>query len=436
MKKGWKRLAAVMISAAMMVSAAACSNQVTSNSNPASAGGDTGEKQKMTLWHIWPEGNGGTADSFAKTLEETKAKFPDIDLQVDAISDSGDSYKTKLKAAVAADQAPDIFFTWGGGWSQNFIDAGKVLCLDDYVDQTVLDKLIPGTTNYFTYDDKLYALPSRINVAMLFCNTELFQKVGVDYPETMDDLYAAVEKFRAAGYTPLACGGKDKWPIGIYLNGIATRTAGTSYVNDALAGKKSLDTPEIAQSVEILQHLVDIGGFDKGVMAINRDESQVPFLEGQIPMYIQGSFVVSNIAESPIGDKVKAINIPLVKGGKGTATEFLGGADQTFMINKKTADPQKAVELYTYMCETFSKEVYLSGGGLPTWKVDYDTSGISNKIIVDIANQFEKSTGMTLWWNTVLTGENSQIHEDLCVQAMMKEITPEEFCKQSEKMVR
>jgi len=35
-------------------------------------------------------------------------------------------------SAVAANELPNIFFTWAGGFSSSFIDSGKVHPLDEY----------------------------------------------------------------------------------------------------------------------------------------------------------------------------------------------------------------------------------------------------------------------------------------------------------------
>lgn len=40
--------------------------------------------------------------------------------------------KRRSNAAVAANELPDIFFTWSGGFSESFVSSGKVMCLDDY----------------------------------------------------------------------------------------------------------------------------------------------------------------------------------------------------------------------------------------------------------------------------------------------------------------
>lgn len=433
--KSVKRLFITLIAVvALLVNVTACGK---SGDTPVKGeSGEESSKLKLTLWHVWPEGTSTAAPAMQKALEETKAKFPEVEFQIDAVADTGDSYKTKIKTALAAGEAPDIFYTWGGGFSKGFVESGKVLELDPYLNDGTKDKLVSGTLDLLTYHDKIYALPVSMNVAMLYYNTELFEKYNLQPPTTFDELIEVSKAFKEQGVTPLAVGGKDKWTVAMYQNGIAMKTAGTKYVNDALAGKASFDTPEIKKSVELMEELYSIGAFPDGTLGLNRDEGQIPFLEGQIPMYYNGSWVASNIFDSTVKGKIKAINMPIVEGGVGTETEFLGGADQVFMINSGVKDKDKTVEVYKFLMESLSKQRYMSGVGVPTWKVDYDTSSLENQVLIDIVDKYSQSTGSTLWWNTVLNGQNAQIHEDTVMEAFIGRITPEEFVKRHDAMVR
>lgn len=426
----FKRLLAIGMAAVMAAGMAGCSG------GGKSEGGSSGDKIKISLWHIWPEGNGGTADCFQETLTAMKEKFPDVEFEVDAVADSGDAYKTKIKTAIAGNEAPDIFYTWGGGFSQNFIDAGKVLCLDDYVSGETKEKLIEGTTNYFTYGDKLYGLPTRINLGLLYCNKKLFEEAGLDYPETYEELMEAVKAFREKGITPMCVGAKDTWTAAMYLNGLTARMAGTEYTNKVLNKEETIDTPEMTKSVELFQNLIREGAFEDGAIALSKDESQTAFLSGKIPMYIHGSWLCSNIFDSDVKDDIVVRNFPLVEGGKGTETEFLGGADQTFMINSNTKNPEKVVEVYQFMCETFSEKIYTTGNGLPTWKGEFDTENIDNKLIVEAAQMYEKSTGMSLWWDTALSGEDATNHLETVTEVFTLSVIPEEFIQKNKAFLK
>lgn len=388
---------------------------------------DDDEKITISMWHTWPEGNGGTAAAFAKTMEQVQEKFPEVEFVMDAVADSGDSYKTKLKTAAAGNELPDIFYTWGGGFSETWVDAGKVLCLDDYTSDETKDKFISGSDAFFTYDGSLYGYPLRTNVGVLYCNKAMFDEAGIEIPTTFDELLDAVKAFNEQGTVPFALGGKNPSDIAWWTDQLTQRTAGADYVNQILNGEATYDTDADLQAAELFKELVDAGAFDAGAASTSRDEAYTLFASGLYPMYFCGSWYCANVMDSEVKDDVVVVNFPAVDGAAGAATEFLGGADQTFMINSEVENPEKVVEVYAYMCETLSENVFLGGAGLPAWKTDVDVSQIENTLLVSVYDLYKDCSGINLWWDNALLAEQATEHLDTASKLFLGNITPEEY---------
>ena len=141
-------------------------------------------------------------------MASIKETHPDIVIKEDKADN--DAYKTKLKTTLAAGSASDIFYSWGGGFSESFVEAGIVENLDSYVESGVIDmdKMMPNICNNFYYDDSLYGLPLDSFMGVLMCNQELFDKYNLEVPKTMEELYHVSEVFLENGITPLALGKK------------------------------------------------------------------------------------------------------------------------------------------------------------------------------------------------------------------------------------
>ena len=89
---------------------------------------------------------------------------------------TGEQYKTKIKTAFAAGEAPDISYMFSGGsFVKPYIDAGYLLPIDDYVSEDTLNKVLPGMLDGCTFNEKLYTLPTVTFLANLYCNTEMFE---------------------------------------------------------------------------------------------------------------------------------------------------------------------------------------------------------------------------------------------------------------------
>jgi raffinose/stachyose/melibiose transport system substrate-binding protein len=259
----------------------------------------------------------------------------------------------------------------------------------------------------------------------------LFEKNGVKIPTNYDELLAAVKAFRAKGITPIAVGEKDKWPGMFYYDALALREGGSKLCNDALAKKASFEDPAFVEAAKKLKELIDAGAFDDAALGLTRDESEVPFINGEIPMYYNGSWVAGSIEkdDSPVKGKIQALNFPIVDGGKGDKDEILGGSVDSFWINANTKYKDEAVKALKFLMEDFGKYEYINGAGISAWKVSVDESKIS-PLTKQINAIIQKSTGNTVWWDTYLSGADADVHKDLVAKLFGKAITPEDFAKQ------
>ncbi|WP_139905438.1 extracellular solute-binding protein [Clostridium thermarum] len=419
MSKKIRTLSALLTSILLTAGLAGCGSKSTSGN---------GEKITLKLWHIYTAQDANT-EGFKAAIKDWNDANPNV--QIEAEATENEAYKTKIKTAVSANEAPDIFFSWGAGFAQPFVEAGKVLALDDYLKDGTKDKLTGGALTYVTYDEKIYGLTFFSGAGTFFVNKEMFEQHDVKIPETFDELLDAVKAFRAKGIVPMAVGEKDKWPGMFYYDILAMRAGGSKLSNDALAGKASFEDPAFVTAAEKLLQLIDAGAFDEAALGLTRDESEIPFIQGQIPMYYNGSWVAGSIEkdDSPTKGKIEARNFPVLTDGKGDKDEILGGSVDCFMVKANTKYKDEAVRAVKFITEAFAKHGYELGAGIPAWKVSVDESKIS-PLTKQVSAIVQKSTGSTIWWDTYLSGADADTHKDLVAKLFGKTITPEEFAKQ------
>ncbi len=389
-----------------------------------SSDSDSKDPITLTLWDIMV--NAEEERAIKPAIEQWNAENPDVQIVRDSLDD--ESYKIKLKTAIAANEAPDLFFTWGAGFSQPFVDAGKILRLDGVVSQDLVDRAIEGTLGYVTYDDKLYGLPYSQWVGVLYCNQEMFDKYSVKIPETFNELKKAVEIFKKNGIDAIAVGASERWTAMFYHNVLALRTAGAELCNDALAGKAPYDGPEFLKAADKLKELVDLDAFNNGYMGMNYDEILALFTNGQIPMLFQGDWVAGDceLEDSAVKGKIIATHFPYIEGSTASPRDFLGGALDSFMISANTKHKKEAVRALEFLCETQSRLVFKEGMGLPVYKGDLDLSG-TNRLTRQIVELSNEATGFTLAWDTFLVGEDTELHLDLVQELFAGVKTPAEF---------
>lgn len=120
-------------------------------------------------------------------------------------------YDQKLRLDIAAGELPDIFLVRNQVDLVEMADAGIIWDLTDLVDQYATEdlKTIWDSDNGIamaqsTIDGSIYGLPSKIsdtdNFSYLWIRSDWMEKLGLEYPETMEDLEAIMEAFVKADF--------------------------------------------------------------------------------------------------------------------------------------------------------------------------------------------------------------------------------------------
>lgn len=436
MKRKLRKILCVVMSSAMVISLAACSQSPTttsSNQSGSTASVGTQAKQvKLTLWDI----NSAETDPKYKprqaALEELKKQMPNVTVETSYFQDA--AYATKLPVAAASGELPDIFFDWAGGRTQPLADAGNLLDLTPYESQLKGEILPSAITNCY-YGGKLMTVPSVIQVGMMYYNKDIFDKNGVAIPETWSQLTAAIKTLKAKGVVPMALGAKDLWP-GCYLqNGLAARLVGVDTMTKTLKGQASFETPEIIQSAQMMIDLTNNGAFAPNVMGVDWNEAYQQFLQGKTAMTFNGSWISGMLQNDKVAFNVVVKNMPAVDGSKADQNTFVGGSGDLYMINSKTADKDTAVKFLEGLMKNYLKHQSEDAGAISGWKLDNVDSSKIGPIVKQQNSLIETATGFGPVWDTTLAAKAADTHHNLVSELIAKKITAQEFAKQSQQAV-
>lgn len=118
-RRSFLALAALTPFAAMMATACGTSGPGTS-----SAGGGA------SMWYLSGQPNETTMQ---KAVDAFTSANPDNKIAVTYFQN--DAYKTKIKTAIGAGQAPTIIYGWGGGTLKTYAEAGQVDDLTGWFDE-------------------------------------------------------------------------------------------------------------------------------------------------------------------------------------------------------------------------------------------------------------------------------------------------------------
>jgi xylobiose transport system substrate-binding protein len=317
---------------------------------------------------------GDTGNKIEKQIADTFNKTSKVKVVLDIIP--GANYQQKLQTIISTKQAPDIFFNWGGGSIEQFVNAGLLLPLDNFVkqDPKLKTAFLPSVYNSAAIGGHAYGIPMRgTQPVMLFNNKSVLAKYGLTAPTTWDDLITDVKLLKSKGLSaPIALGGADQWPTLMWFEYVYDRIAGPSLFNKALAGDKSEWTS--AKSMKALadiKTLIDAGAFGSKFDSVKFTDGGSPKLlrTGQSAFELMGSW---NYSTQQGADPKFAANdlgytaFPSIAGGSGNQTDLAGNTNNFYSVIKATRYPNTARDFLKLMYSDEFVKAQLSIGNLPT----------------------------------------------------------------------
>jgi raffinose/stachyose/melibiose transport system substrate-binding protein len=320
------RAAAVVAAAAALLTATACAGGGGSSPAPAPGGGKT----VLVWWHNATQDT--LKDYFQGAADRYTAAHPDVTFQIEPVQN--ESIQTKIRVGLQSNDPPDLFQQWGGGDLATQVESGKVADITDATTDVV--KELGATAAPWQVDGKQYGLPYSVGVVGFWYRTDLFAQAGITTPPTtMDELYGAVDKLKAAGITPIALGGKDKWPDAFYWAYFATRECSQGALEKVTADVAMAD-PCFVKAGQDVQQLIAKQPFQDGFLGTPAQEGAASsagmMANGKAAMELQGHWNGGQITgltpdKQPLGDKLGWFPFPTVPGGQGAPTATLGGGD-------------------------------------------------------------------------------------------------------------
>lgn len=277
--------------------------------------------------------------------EELPEVFPNVEL-VEEVCDN-ETYKVKLRVLMACDELPDIMFSYGGGFSEPFFETGHVLALDDYLDDFYKERLVDENQKYFTYDGKLYGLCSTRWTGVLYCNTALFERAGVEIPETYDELLEVCAALRQNGIQPIACGMVNYWMGQQWINNYTLQLGGAELYQQMLDDEVSLNNEMLKKAAEYVLTLINAKAFCDEMNYIDSSEAEEIFLKEQAAMIYIGDWF-TRTAEERLGNKVAVAKMPQLP-DVAYPEDYHGGAVNGWIVSADTQYPELATQVVSYL---------------------------------------------------------------------------------------
>jgi raffinose/stachyose/melibiose transport system substrate-binding protein len=387
---------------------------------------------KIKMWHIATE-----ADPMHPAMKAAIDRYnaAHTDIQIETTEIANDEFKTQLQVAVAGGQVPDVFQTWGGGLLQEYVNSGVVREVAGLTGD-IEKKFAGGSLAPSTFGGKHYAVPTNLAGVFLWTNVDLFKENNLALPDTWTNFIAACKGLTAKGITPVQLGNKDKWPGAFWLIYLSTRIGGPDAFVNAFnrTNGGTFEDPAFVGAGKAIQEAVDAGCFETGYNGTGYDQTLIG--SGQAAMQLQGDWNLGgmkNVDKELVEKSIQPLPFPMVEGGKGAATDMVGGTGQAFAISAKAPKETEAAIIEMLSSDEFAKDV-AAAGFMPAL-VGFDTE-IKDPIVQQMAKTLASATFMQLYYDQFLPPALAQVHLQTTQDLFGKATTPEAAAKAMEEAAK
>ncbi|PZM10902.1 ABC transporter substrate-binding protein [Rhizobium tubonense] len=330
--------------------------------------GAQADGKKAEVLHWWTSGGEAAAvRELANAFNAAGGEWVDT-----AIAGSGSTARPIGINRIVGGNPPTAMQFNTGTQMNDLAEQGLLRTLDDLAEkQDWKTALTPAFYNAIQYKGHIYGAPINDHGQnWLFYSKAVFQKAGVtDEPKTWDEMFAALDKIKAAGLIPVAVGGQP-WQLQLMFNSILLGDGGKELYSKVY---KDLD-PEAVKS-DKFKHVAEVFAKlrkyqDEG--SPNRDWNVATgmLVDGKAGIQFMGDWAKGEFIHAGlVADKDFGCVL-----GPGESNFMMGGDIFVFPVLK---DPN-AVEAQTLLATVImSKEGQLAfnskKGSVPV-RLDVDTS--------------------------------------------------------------
>jgi multiple sugar transport system substrate-binding protein len=337
----------------------------------------TPEQLTLTILHsISPDD--AKAAVFDDIVAGFEAAHPNITVEQELVPD--DEMAVKAETAYMGGVEQDIILMNYPHLTENWIKDGLTIDLNPYLEEWGLGGTFYASAieGYINEDGQLPALPMEGYSWPIWYNTAILDEVGLETPTSMDELVAAAQTIRDAGYQPFSTGGSD-WTGARFYMLLLSAYMSVDEVNALFQEGGYMDSPAAMEATEQFVAMRDSGFFADDVEGLEFSSMNALFFNGEAAMMHAGSW---SYAEAPedIVDDVYLGGLPLPEGSPRDNPVMFGGfgakAVHVTRNGAENLDAVKAFVQYLFQPDVFVQFVNEAGMVAPVKDLPVDETAV------------------------------------------------------------
>ncbi|SDK76279.1 ABC transporter substrate-binding protein [Lacicoccus qingdaonensis] len=355
-----KKLLSFLMLIVVTVVLAACNGDSGNSDGAGEENGDTGEASsgdtegsedgeasddgtEITFWHAMSGPHQDAITELTDAFNESQDDYTVVE------QNQGD-YET-LNQSIMASGVSDDLPTLAQATSSNIPDWASndlIVPLDDllseHFDPEIQEDIFQGFLEGATYQDEIMAMPFSKSVRVLYVNDDIVEELGVEVPETWEEIQEIGSQMSEDGDERFAMGLEAT--VHMELETMA-RQNGAEWISD------DLSTVDIGgeAAVEPMQFIAD--GVEEGWMRTAGEDGFMsgPFSQGEILFYIGSSAGLAHVAPAAEENDVSWSTAELPVYGGGDPLTLLAGNDLTVFSSASDEEQQGAMAFMEFLLQ-------------------------------------------------------------------------------------
>src|SRR5262245_50560217 len=398
---------------------------------------DAPAEKTIAIWHHQTVGEG------PKLIQQAVDRFKQDThgVQVEVVAINNDAYKTKIKVAIGAGNAPCVFPTWGGGPLHEYVKASQIADLTPFITKdNYKDRFPAAAFDSVTFDGKIYGVPvENTAIAVILYNKAIFQKYNLKPPATDSELLQLARTLKPNGIAPFALANKPKWPGSMFYMYFVDRLAGPeAFAKAEMREGAGFEASAFIEAGRRVQALVKEGAFQEGFNGLDYDAGATRALlySGKAAMELMGTWSIGAIkGENPTfyRENLAFFPFPALTGGAGDPKNLIGTVgDNFYSVSPTCKDTAEAFKLIQYLIDDTSVALRAQAGRVPPVKNFTTGDPVLQKVIELVA----QAPHVQLWYDQQLPPAVGEAHKDTSQALFSLSMTPEEAARRMEQAAK
>jgi ABC-type glycerol-3-phosphate transport system substrate-binding protein len=351
------------------------------------------EEQEPVTLHIGSV-PGQQTDGFTALKEAYKEVEPNVELIID-IEDQ-EHWNQAGWQIISGTTPPDVAWYWCMESTRFFElgSSGALTSLDDIWDN-VADAYPQVYHDYYTMEDghKYGINLDTVWLPIIYYNKDIFTEVGIEPPETFEELYDISGKLRDAGYQPIALWYFFKThPWGALFDRALTLEQGNMLTSNWRPGASSPETdlkwtdPDPLLSFQTYKDMVDNGVFADGTPGMDADTSNGLFYSGKAAMLMQGSWMAAaDGIPGQVDFELGHFYLPPLRDDLENPMPLSAAIGNCMLIPSNAAHVEEAKEFLNWVVQTENITIWLKNGMFVPGRTD-----LSSEVLDELLSPLQK----------------------------------------------